>query len=245
MSLWIDPKDKSGRLSLSDLAVAALLGGFTWVISDQLSRARRRDFTAHDVYNSVFRSLLSIPLGLSVAVFCDEKFKAAVAFFLGAFPTSSLFTIIRRLGADRLKISDDAVEGSPELEKLPSVGRAFAERLRDEGLSSIAKLAYSDPIALCIRTNKPFPYITDCVSQALLWMYVGEKLDKLSPLGLRGAQEVSYLLDELKEPDTKVQAEKSLAEAAKVLDIDKDAVLKTFSEVAYDPYTEFLVQIWH
>jgi hypothetical protein len=244
---WLDTTPESGHISLSGVATSALLGGLTWVISDQLSRFRTRDFTSHDVYNSVFRCLISVPLGLSVAVFCDDKFKPAIAFLLGAFPTSSLFTIMRRLGTDKLKISDDNVNGGSELEKLPSVGKAFAERLKDEGISSIDDLAYFDPIELCIRTNKSFAYVGDCVNQALLWNYVGDGLLKLTLFGIRGAQEANYLLGDLNasnDPDRNAQAQSTLVAAANAIGMSPDAFKTTLEEVGYDPYTLFLVQVW-
>ena len=43
------------------LVAASMAGAFVWIISDELDRLRRRDFTSSDVYYYVFRILLSIP----------------------------------------------------------------------------------------------------------------------------------------------------------------------------------------
>jgi hypothetical protein len=233
----------SNSFRLDPIALAALGGGFTWVVSDQLGRFRTRDFTTYDTYNGVFRLLLSIPLGYSLgAVAGQGPWSGSVAYLLGTFPTSTLLKIGRRFASQKLNMSDDASPAGSELEQLPDVGKAFAERLNDEGVNSISELAYADPVNLTIRTNKPFTYITDCISQALLWMYVTTSLPKLSILGLRGAQEVSNLLDGLKANDD--DAVQTLASASAVLGVSPQALRNTFGEVGGDPYTKFLVEIW-
>jgi hypothetical protein len=223
LQVWGRLTGAEQSFSWSDITTAALIGGFTWVISDQLTRFRTRDFTSYDIYNCVFRLLIAIPLGHTISAFLDVKFKVPIAFLLGAFPTSTLFTIARRLGSQQLKISDDAVNGSSELEKLPSVRKAFAERLNDEGISSVVELAYADPVNLTIRTNKQFAYITDCISQALLWIYIQDGLTKLSVLSLRGAQEVNNFMDDLESgsPEEKTAAQNTLEAAARRLGIGK------------------------
>jgi hypothetical protein len=228
------------------VAFAALAGGFTWVVSDQLGRFRTRDFTTYDIYNSVFRILVAIPLGYSIAKLGSDTLSVPFAYLLGTFPTATLFTIARRLGSQKLNMSDDASPAGSELEQLPDVGKAFAERLKDEGINSITELAYADPVSLTLRTNKPFTYVTDCISQALLWMYITTGLPKVVVLGLRGAQEVSNLLDDLNsaDEDKRADANQTLAAAATLLGIESGALQHTLEEVSGDPYTKFLVEIW-
>jgi hypothetical protein len=65
-------------------------------------------------------------------------------------------------------------------------------------------------------------------------------------LGLRGAQEAYSLLDDLKSTDAAEQtdAQQALSAAATILGVTPEALRHTLEEVALDPYTEFLVQIW-
>jgi len=218
------------------------------VVSDQLTRFRDRDFTSFDVYNGVFRLLIAVPLGYSLASFGNPSLKISIAFILGAFPTSTLFTIARRLGAKQFGLGDDAVKNSTdsELEKLQSVGKETAERLCDEGISSIGALAWTDPIDLTIRTNLEFSFVVDCISQALLWIYTHDDTPQLYVLSLRGAQEVAAFIDDLQSPDalTQAEAEKTLEEAAARVKVPKEAFHQTLLEVAQDPSTKFLVKIW-
>lgn len=233
---------------IPDVAVGAFLGGLTWVIFDQLARFRNRDFTSHNVYNGVFRLLIAVPLGASLAAFGNESLKVAVAFLLGAFPTDALFQIARRIGAKQFGMADDAVNNSnvSELEKLQSVGRETAERLRDVGVSSIAALAWTDPVDLTIRTNLEFDFVVDCISQALFWVYVRDDVQKLYALSLRGAQEVATFIHDLESGDalTRAEAAKTLIESAGKINVSPEAFHQTLLQVSGDPSTRFLVKIW-
>ena len=244
IKVWVRVASPDAAYAIDEIAVGALLGGLTWVISDSLGRYRSRDFTSHDVYNAVFRLLIAVPLGYSLGSFLDTRFKVAVAFLLGVFPTSTLFTIARRLASKQLGTASDAVDeaGNSELEKLQSVAKATAERLRDEGVSSIVALAWTDPIDLTIRTNFEFSFVVDCISQALFWIYVRDDVQKLYILSLRGAQEVSTFMDNLKSGDA--GAKKALGEAAARVNVSEEALQQTFAQVCEDPSTRFIVNIW-
>ena len=248
IKVWTGVAKTGNAYTIPDVALGAFLGGMTWVISDQLTRFRNRDFTSHDVYNDVFRLLIAVPLGSSLASFGNPTLKVSIAFLLGAFPTTTLFTIARRLGAKQFGLGDDAVKnsGNSELEKLESVGKETAERLCDEGISSIAALAWTDPIDLTIRTNLEFSFVVDCISQALLWIYTRDDVQQLYVLSLRGAMEVAAFVADLEStnPITKAEAEKTLEEAAARVKVTKEAFHQTLLEVSGDPSTKFLVTVW-
>jgi hypothetical protein len=246
LKVWVGAADATHTFAISDVALSAFLGGFAWVVKDQLDRFRSRDFTSHDVYNCVYRLLLAVPLGYSIGAFCTEGLRVPVAFFLGAFPTATLFTIARRLGSQRLGLGDSGDIGTPELEKLQDIGKTNAERFADEGISTIAELAWADPIDLTTRTNRPFNYVVDCISQALLWIYFQDDVQKLYVLSLRGAQEIDFFMRQLESADSAVQtvARKTLATAASKLGVGEDELRLTFRQVTEDPYTKFLIAIW-
>lgn len=233
------------KYALPWIVLSALAGGFVWVISDLISRLRRRDFTVSDVYNWVFRILIAAPFGWAFAQLVKDNVGVPLAFLLGAFPTGTLFTIARRLAATRLGISDDPTTGALELEKLQSVTKTNAERFYDEGISTIVQLAYADPVDLTIRTNFDFNYVVDCISQALLWIYFGEKTSALQAYSLRGAQEVCYYLPLLRDPTTQGQASATLTAVAASLNLSPDVTRTTLEQVGADPYSKFLYSVWH
>lgn len=238
---------------LRALVASALAGAFVWVISDEFDRLRRRDFTTTDVYYYNFRILIAIPFAWAIAAISVEgkplglPGSIPLAFFLGAFPTSTLFRIARRFGSQQLKLGDDQNNGALELEKLQSIGKTNAERFSDEGISTICALAYADPIDLTIRTNFDFNYVIDCVSQSLVWIYFQDDCSRLIKFSMRGAQEVIWILewaDDNTQPERQAWARKSLLDAATALNMSEDAFRTTLEQVFVDPYAKFLVDIW-
>jgi hypothetical protein len=238
--------DSNGH-ALPGIVMGALGGGFTWVISDLIDRVRRRDLTVGDVYNFVFRILIAAPFGWAFAQLVKDEIGVPLAFLLGAFPTSTLFRIARRLAATKLGVSDDPDSGKLELENLQSIGKTNAERFNDEGISTIVQMAYVDPIDLTIRTNFDFNYVIDCVSQALLWIYFEDKTHTLVNYSLRGAQEACSLVKALKSAQQaeRDEATTTLSAIAAALNMAPACVQTTLEQIGEDPYTEFISSIWH
>ena len=127
------------------IAISAFLGAYASVLYDQSERFRNGDFTAHDVYAAIYRFLIAIPLGISFGLLFTDKIQVGTAFLLAAFPTTTLLKLMRRLVSQRLGIGEEEKGGSLELEKLQCVGRSNAERYLNEGISTIAELAWTDP----------------------------------------------------------------------------------------------------
>jgi len=244
-TLQVWQKVAPNTYALPWIVLSALAGGFAWVISDLISRLRRRDFTVSDIYNWVFRILIAAPFGWAFAQLSKDAVGVPLAFVLGSFPTGTLFTIARRLAATRLGISDDPATGELELEKLQSISKTNAERFYDEGICTIVQLAYADPIDLTIRTNFDFNYVIDCTSQALLWIYFGDKLSALPLYSLRGAQEVCYFLSLLEDPQTQANANSTLAALSASLNLTPDVLRTTLAQVGNDPYSKFIYSAWH
>jgi len=251
VSVWqglFQTADASTRNSWPPIVVSAFLGAYTWVVFDQLARLHSRDFSSADVYNCVFRFLIAVPFGYALSKFVKDDFGIPLAFLLGAFPTSTLFTIGRRLASQKLELGEEGKSGPSELEGLQNVGRSDAERFQDEGIATIAELAWVDPVDLAIRTNFEFNYVVDCMSQALLALYFEKDVKQLYRFSLRGAQEVASMIYVLETPtiptSEKDAAAEALIGAAKVLGMESGAFYHTLLFVKYDPYTEFLWQIW-
>lgn len=254
IGMWMTARSLPGLLGwganikpLPPIVISAFLGAYAWVAYDQFTRFRSGDFTSHDVYAGVYRFLISIPLGISLAAFATEKVGVGMAFLLAAFPTTTLLTLSRRLVASKsLGLGETEKDGRLELESLQCVGRSNAERYLDEGVSTIAELAWANPIDLMVRSNRDLSFVIDSISQALLWVYFEDKVKKLYPLSLRGAQEVCTLLDDLVsvKPKEKEAAEQSLKTAAGLMDLDEKSFLYTLIVVKDDPYAQFLFNVW-
>lgn len=242
--------------TLPAVAVSALLGAFMWSIGDELGRVVKRDLSPKDVYGWVFRLFLSVPFGLALAAVLKNEVGVPVAFFVGAFPTQTLFRIARRIAVQKLGLGDQQGSTGLELQQLQSVSRAVAEAFQDEGVDTVSSLAWADPVDLTIRTNLDFNYVLDCMSQALLWVYFEEKTKLLFPYSLRGAQEVQALVTALKDvtipynsteslnPE-QARAKGTLTAIATLFNIPEPALMTTLRQVADDPYTVFIANVWH
>lgn len=232
---------------LPTIAVSAILGAYVWVVGDQLSRLRNRDFTMHDVYACSFRMIIAVPLGMSLAALLQEQAGPPIAFLLGAFPTQALLKLARRRAGQQLGLEEGLEEGPTELVKLQGVSRAVAERFQEEGITTISQLAWTEPVDLTIRTNFDFDFVLDCQSQALLWSYFQESTRKLFPFMMRGAMEVAEMLGRPLHggPNIELAPVSTLKAAAVELGMDANVLGETFLEVARDPYTQVLCSIWY
>jgi hypothetical protein len=220
-----------------------------WVLHDFIKRAQQQDIVPANVFWASFRFLIAVPLGFAIATLFKKELGIAVAVFLGAFPTRTLFTIFRREVTSRLKMASPENIPVHELKSLQGIERDQAERFEDEGIVTILQLAYSDPIDLTIRTNFSFSYVVDCCSQALAWLYFQQDLPKMRRYSLRGGQEIRTLISEIDgenngDPQEQKQAKKCRDIVAKELKMNPEVFERTLREVAADPYTDFLCEIW-
>ena len=86
--------------------------------------------------------------------------------------------------------------------------------------------------------------MVSCVSQALMYIYFGEDSKKLARFSLIGALENAALLRWTKDDDKKALAEKTIQDAAATLNISPEALLINLAQIAEDPYTAFLANVW-
>ncbi len=241
-------KDSQTGLDMPPVAVAALVGAYAWVLLDLVTKAHLYDIKPTNLMGASLRLIVAAPLGLAVAALLAEDAGVPIALFLGAFPTHTLTKIARRQVGSRLNLEGSSDRGTPGLRTLQGVSRSVEERFEHEGVSTILQLAYADPIVLTMRTNFAFSYVVDCCSQALAWLYFEDKLPGMRGCGLRGAQEIRTLIGEIDDsenrPDDAKRAATCLNKAAEALKMHRKTFEWILREIAEDPYTEFLYEIW-
>ncbi|HTV85025.1 MAG TPA: hypothetical protein VME63_06455 [Dyella sp.] len=235
-------------IPVPQLGLAAQAGAYMWVVNDFTSRARRLDFAPSDVHWGVLRLAIALPLGCFVAQVIPDAFsgwRSFVAFGVGAFPLSGLLSIFRRMLLTRLGIKDDVTTDN-DIIKLQGINAGIAERLANEGITTIAQLAYCDPIRITMRSSLSFNFVIDCMNQALAWVYLEGGMNAIRAFGLRGAVEISHLQSSLESGDAGdvAEAEAVLACAARATRQDRATLRLVFYEIARDPFTEYLSTIW-
>jgi hypothetical protein len=233
---------------LPPLALYALSGGYLWVVNDFIRRSRKLDLAPSDIYWGVLRLVVAIPLGYGISSFFFdvESIRNFIAFSAGAFPLSVILTNIRKMSLARSGLKNADVMDNDNVINLVGVNADVAERLANEDITTITQLAYCDPIRLTMRSSLTFNFVTDCMNQALAWEYMEHRMNKLRPLGLRGAVEIRHLYHNI---DMGTDEEKSAANsvldcAARILEQDRITLKMAFFEISGDPFTAYLESIW-
>lgn len=241
-----------GAFVVPNATIAAMAGAFMWCVNDQISRSRRLDFSPSDLLWASLRMVIAVPLGYAFATVVPEAVAAFVAFALGAFPLTTLQVMLRRIAANKLGTEDTAEQAADKIICLQGIDTDIVERLRNEDVTTITQLAYCDPVRLTMRSNLTFTFVIDAMSQALAWLYFADKLDALRPIGLRGAIEFRHFIAALDSTDQDAAQATAEALAAfptvlKALSLDPTdaaALRLTMREIAGDPYTVFLSEVW-
>jgi hypothetical protein len=267
---WIDQTSRASGIHLfssnvfiliPSVAAAGISGAYLWVVADMVSRARRLDVTPWDVHLASLRMAMSAAIAFAIVAFGKSPLALPFAFSIGAFPLDTIRLLLRRIVLDRLPAGGIPDDQSPnEITKLDGIDVSISDRIRDADISTIVGLAWCDPVQLCMRTGLGFGAIVDFVSQALAWVYFKDLLDRLRPTGLRAAIEINGFLRHLNEPGENVGA--PCEPRATSLSSLSDALLATIpdllssnlsmaqflnacDQIANDPNTLFLVEIWH
>lgn len=243
--------------SIAIIGFAGFAGGYMWVLLSILKRTQERQLTPFDLYAGCARIILCIPIAFAFVSFfkgiLQAQALAGIAFLLGAFPMDSLLTFMRRTATSKLKLEQSFSDQATVLIELQGIERDQAEIFAKEGVSTMLQLAYSDPVDLTIRTGFSFSYTVDCCSQALAWLNFEKDMPKLRRYGLRGAQEICTFVMELTQKtgqskkimdEEQLWAEKTMEVLSIELTLDVIALRHMLDQIAYDPYTQFLYDVW-
>jgi hypothetical protein len=264
---WVFSHDWfNSPLNTATIAISALAGAYVWITYDLILRARQNDVVTSDVNRATLRLLISLPFGFAISAFAGDLSgttvkinAAALAFFVGAFPTDSLLKFMRRTAGGVLKLDTSAdANNVPQLLKINGISVPIAERFIDEGVNTILQLAYADPITLTIRSAMDFSFILDCSGQALVAIYFDDDQMKIvRKYGLRSSIEVLDLSKQLVEDDkiasaaaeqgkqvNNTPAQTQLKALADELKLDVASTRFIIDQIAGDPYTEFAWKVW-
>jgi hypothetical protein len=149
------------------IAIAAIAGAYMWVVNDLTYRARRLDFSPSDVQWGILRLAIAVPIGYAFAAVAAPSAGPLVAFALGAFPLTTVTSMLGKLANKSLRLEATAEEASDDIIKLQGINKAIVERLSNEDITTISQIAYCDPVQLVMRSNLNFIFVTDCMNQAL------------------------------------------------------------------------------
>ena len=171
---------------------------------------------------------------------------------------------MRRTAGIPLKLdADSSGDNVQQLLKIDGISVPIAERFIDEGVKTILQLAYSDPVALTIKSGMDFSFILDVCGQALVRIYFNDdQIRTVQKFALRTGIEIKTVNDALASYDAVVNAATrartpvpapntthaaTLAQLqgfATALALDTASTRFILDQIAGDPYTMFAWDVW-
>jgi hypothetical protein len=227
-----------------DVASAAISGAYTFVTWDLFARMQRRDMSPADICRGALRLAVAIPVGYAFALLMSDSLGPFIAFAVGVFPIGALGEVLRQIANKRLGLEIGAATADDQVSKLSGIDMPIAARIADADITTIPQLSWCDPIQLSMRSNLAFGYVVDIVSQALAWVYLGDRIKDLRTMGLRGAFEIKAFLRDLNgdDPHPRQLAQNALPVAAQLSNCPEAGLLLAFDQIANDPNTNFLYE---
>ena len=227
---------------LQPVAAAGMIGGYVWVVAGFISQNRQFNLSPSDVMNGALRLAVSAAIGYAVSSLLNPSVGPFVAFAAGAFPLATVNVLLRRLASKQMGLEIEVTNQPDQITSLDGVDTLTADHFHSAGITTIPQLAYCDPVQLCMRTGLGFDFVSDASAQALAWNYLGDKLKILKICGLRTSIEIKNLCDGIDSDDEDAVA--TLAAAATLLSLDIALFHNVCKEIAGDPYTVFLAELW-
>jgi len=228
--------------------LVSIAGAYIWCLFDVLRRFRSLDLTPISLHFVWLRLLVSPVWGGLAATSLKDPADLIVAFGLGAFPLKQLWGFTKSRVEERLKIGEEALQAEgPTLHNIQGMRKEMIERLEEEGITSAQYLANADPIKLLLKTGFEWKVILDIIDQAILFMYIGDKMTKLRPIGIRGSIELldlGYKLENVENIKEHQQAEKVVLLIVDKLGEDPAAVTNLIQTLTTDPRADFVWTLW-
>jgi hypothetical protein len=210
----------------------ALLGATVWSFYIVIRDYTRSDLSPAAFYWISFRFVLAIALAILATRIFPVALVEIGAFVLSTLPFDEGIRLIRS------RVPGLAIEEStPRLTILQGLSPENAERLRELGVQTMEQLAYADPLRLLLGSNFPPKVLIDWMDQALLYLYLGEKVGELRPCGIRGAIELAALEEE-------TQDSALVGRLAKRVDREPEEFSHLIKTLAEDTQATTLLRLW-
>ena len=232
--------------ALPAAAAAAIAGAYIWTVLTLVSAASRANMPPGLILVAAARLVISAPLGYAVAAIGPHGVGPFLAFAFSSFPLDQVQSLTRQLVSKYLNVDLTQTQTDDRVTVIDGVDRETAVRLADADITTSTQLAYCDPVQVSMQTNINFDAIVDGQNQALLRLYLGADAIKVRPMGLRGAMEALTLVEHMasKDPAVHGPARATFKVAAAAIGVPPEGFARALDEIAYDPYTKFLANVW-
>jgi len=216
--------------------LAGCAGAFVWGLYELLRRYRVGDLTPSGVYFTGIRLLVLAGVGPSLSTVLNTEFSWAIAFGLGVIPLNTVADIAGEPARRALKLAPAAAANiDPLFSNVQGLTTDMIDRLYEAGIQNVQQLAFTDPLRLLVRTNLDWKVILDLIDQSFLIVFIGNKIEKLRPIGIRGAVEFSSLPE---------NPHPIITEIAAILEYKPEEVELLINALIGDPTTSFIGELW-
>jgi hypothetical protein len=227
--------------------VYAGLGVYAWVLIMMVGRINSGGMSARFMITASIRSAVAMVLGYAIGAtgLIKSDFLAgnAVYFLTGLFYPMALDYL--KDTARKVFHQKEPVTRSLPLEMVDGVDDVVADVLTELGVWEVQHLATSDAGTLTVRSLFAFGRVTDWIDQAILIVYVREKIADLRAIGIRGATDVVSLVNAARSGDAskRQEAANTMTKMASVLGVEQNVVDVLTSTIADDYQVNLLADL--
>jgi len=225
-------------------AMAGFAGAYVWALYDFTDRFRILNLPANALHGMWFRMVLTAIVGCFAQAFLKDTFVPMVAFGIGMLPVATVLAWVQDTTRQRLNVN--AGKDVPPLwEFIQGLTPDIVARLEEAGVTSAAHLANQDPVSLLRRTNIEWRNVLDMMDQAILLTYVGPAIDKLRPIGVRGAIEAAILYGRLSAAKPSIEAQATADAFAAAVEASPLVALNLLHNLFENPQDSLIWSLWY
>ena len=228
-------------------AAAGFIGAYIFSHYDMVRRFSTMDLTSTIVYRLWLRLLVGGTLGYLVGSILQAQFQMLTAFCLGAFPVNKLRDLMKQMIQKKIDVSvEAAMAEKPNLHKLQGLTEETIERLEEEDITTTQHLALANPILLLLKPNLQWTVILDMIGQAILYIFIGDKIEEHRAIGIRSAIDLVKVHCLMLDPDeNKREVGRQLADLMSTkLGQDRIGIYNLIQSVSENPQTRFICDLW-
>ena len=226
--------------------VSGGVGALAWSIYELVERYRSRDLPADGFFAPGVRIVVVGAVGAVIGPVVNERLAVSVAFAIGALPLSAVLDYVSRRARKQLGLPEPtAIEPIPSFNILQGWNADTSQRLARSGVSSVQALACANQFELYLRSSLEWRIILDLSDQALLVLYIGDRIEKLRSTGIRTAVELAELdWSEGEEYFKGIDRDRLIEVIATALNLGQLEVRHLIRSVSNDATVDFLASLW-
>jgi hypothetical protein len=226
--------------------VSGGVGALVWSIYELVERYRSRDLPADGFFAPGIRIVVVGAVAAVISPVVNEHLAVSVAFAIGALPLSAVLDFVSRRARKQLGLPEPVtIEPIPSFNILQGWNADISQRLARSGVSSVQALACANQFELYLRSSLEWRIILDLSDQALLVLYVGDRIEKLRSTGIRTAVELAELdWSEGEEYFNGIDRDSLIDAIGTALNLGPLEVRHLIRSVSNDATVDFLASLW-